>query len=131
MVRRGENMPPSQPPSPLVKSLALRVAQPALLILGVLCGSRIINLVQIVGGQRSAMRSCGRHRGDPLAQLPPTARRVIDGGPRSARKEIARDMNISQATVKFHVSHIFQKLDVGSRTEAVASALQLGIVSQT
>jgi DNA-binding NarL/FixJ family response regulator len=44
-------------------------------------------------------------------------------------KEIARDLTLSEATVRFHVAHIFQKLDVGSRTEAVTKALQLGIVT--
>jgi len=43
-------------------------------------------------------------------------------------KEIARDLTISQQTVKSHVIHIFQKLDASDRTEAVAIALRRGMV---
>lgn len=45
-----------------------------------------------------------------------------------ANKEIARDLHIGQQTVKTYVSHIFDKLGVHSRTQAVAHALRLGLV---
>jgi NarL family two-component system response regulator LiaR len=41
-----------------------------------------------------------------------------------SNKEIARRLVVSQSTVKFHVSTILAKLAAGSRTEAVAIALQ-------
>ena len=40
-------------------------------------------------------------------------------------KQIAFDLNITEATVKAHVSAILQKLDVSSRTQAVILAQQL------
>lgn len=43
-------------------------------------------------------------------------------------KEIAGSLTISERTVKFHVSAILAKLQVGNRTEAVTRAAQLGLV---
>ncbi|MEU6545026.1 response regulator transcription factor [Streptomyces sp. NPDC046859] len=45
-----------------------------------------------------------------------------------ANKEIARELRIGEQTVKTYVSHIFDKLGVHSRTQAVAHALRLGLV---
>jgi DNA-binding NarL/FixJ family response regulator len=43
-------------------------------------------------------------------------------------KEIAAALNITQRTVKFHVSSILRKLGAGNRTEALASAARLGLI---
>ncbi len=43
-------------------------------------------------------------------------------------KEIASKLYISTQTVKTHIAHIFEKLGVKDRTEAVASALRRGLV---
>ncbi len=43
-------------------------------------------------------------------------------------KEIAAALQISERTVKFHVSGILAKLNAGNRTEAVALAAQRGLV---
>jgi DNA-binding NarL/FixJ family response regulator len=43
-------------------------------------------------------------------------------------KEIARVIGRTEETVKIHVKHLMQKLDVEDRTEAVTLALQRGII---
>ena len=44
-------------------------------------------------------------------------------------KEIASVLNIAEVTVKLHVSHVLEKLNVKDRTEAATAALKRGIIS--
>jgi len=46
-----------------------------------------------------------------------------------SNKEMARDLQIAEDTIKTHVKHILAKLRVQSRTQAVLSAIRLGLVS--
>ena len=46
-----------------------------------------------------------------------------------SNKEIAHTLALSENTVKSHVAHIYEKLSVSTRTEAVTAALKLGILS--
>jgi DNA-binding NarL/FixJ family response regulator len=52
--------------------------------------------------------------------------RLLVGGRRN--REIARSLDITEGTVKLHVSSILGKLGAADRTEAVTVALQRGIV---
>lgn len=52
-------------------------------------------------------------------------RLVVNG---KANKEIANDLFISEGTVKIHLTHLFEKLEVASRTEAIALAIKRGLV---
>jgi DNA-binding NarL/FixJ family response regulator len=45
-----------------------------------------------------------------------------------ANKEIAATLSVSEDTVKRHVSHILEKLDVNDRAQATAEAIRRGIV---
>jgi len=45
-----------------------------------------------------------------------------------SNKDIADQLSITQSTVKTHITSIFQKLDVTTRTEAVTNALKKGII---
>ena len=51
---------------------------------------------------------------------------LIANGPRNA--EIGQKLYISETTVKTHVTHLFQKLDVRDRVQAVVLAYQAGLV---
>lgn len=48
-----------------------------------------------------------------------------------SNKDIARQLHISEATVKTHLLHIFAKLGVADRTAAVTTALGRGIIRLT
>ncbi|CAN5867590.1 response regulator transcription factor [soil metagenome] len=50
---------------------------------------------------------------------------VARGG---SNKELARELHLSEATVKSHLIHIFDKLGVADRTAAVTVALERGIL---
>ena len=47
----------------------------------------------------------------------------------AANKEIATTLSIGESTAKTHVAHIFEKLEVNKRTEAVTEALRRGIIT--
>jgi len=46
----------------------------------------------------------------------------------ASNKEIAQHLFISEATVKSHLLHIFEKLGAGDRTQAVTLAVQKGLI---
>jgi len=46
-----------------------------------------------------------------------------------ANKQIAVSLNISEHTVKFHLSSMYAKLGASSRTEAVRRGIDLGLIS--
>ena len=54
-----------------------------------------------------------------------TLRLMADG---KSNKEIANELGISERTVKTHLGHLFEKLGVTSRTEAVKIATRRGLV---
>jgi DNA-binding NarL/FixJ family response regulator len=45
-----------------------------------------------------------------------------------SNKQIARSLSITERTVKFHVTSIFGKLEVENRAQAVATAVQRGLL---
>lgn len=64
--------------------------------------------------------------GDPLtAREEEVLRLVVDG---MGNKAIARRLGIAVGTVKSHLKGIFDKLDVGSRTQAICTAERRGLL---
>jgi len=47
----------------------------------------------------------------------------------ASNKSIARRLDISVHTVKFHVGSLLDKLDAAGRTDAVAQAARLGVIN--
>jgi LuxR family maltose regulon positive regulatory protein len=64
---------------------------------------------------------------DPLTARERDVLAMISQG--CSNKRIARTLEISPETVKSHIKHIFLKLEVGTRTEAVFRAVSLKLLS--
>jgi DNA-binding NarL/FixJ family response regulator len=76
-----------------------------------------------------ASRLLGRMRAPAPAALSAREIEVIELVARGhTNKEIARRLHLSEATVKTHLLHIFSKLQVDDRTQAVTTALETGVI---
>lgn len=64
---------------------------------------------------------------DPLTRREEDVLRALGEG--LSNKEIGARLGIAEKTVKVHLGHIFSKLDVYDRTQAVLTARRLGILS--
>jgi two-component system, NarL family, response regulator LiaR len=64
---------------------------------------------------------------DPLTPRETEVLRLLAHG--LANKEIARDLEIGEKTVKTHVSNILSKLGVLSRTQAALQAVRMGLIA--
>ncbi|MBD2517918.1 response regulator transcription factor [Nostoc sp. FACHB-973] len=66
---------------------------------------------------------------NPVQSLTPREIEVLTMlGSGLGNKAIAKRLHISEHTVKFHLSSIFQKLSVSTRTEAVTAAVRIGLI---
>jgi two-component system, NarL family, nitrate/nitrite response regulator NarL len=64
-----------------------------------------------------------------LSSLSPREREILRGiATGASNKEIARECNIAETTVKIHVQHILRKLDVSSRVHAAVIATEIGLL---
>lgn len=63
---------------------------------------------------------------EPLTDREMDVLRLLAQG--KSNKEISQALNIAEQTVKTHVSHILDKLDVPSRTQAALYAIRAGLV---
>jgi two-component system, NarL family, response regulator LiaR len=65
-------------------------------------------------------------RADLLTERETEVLRLVAQG--RSNKEISQALNITEQTVKTHVSHILDKLEVPSRTQAALHAIRIGLV---
>ncbi|MEW2422612.1 response regulator transcription factor [Streptomyces nigra] len=74
----------------------------------------------------SAVRTPRRERGEPLSAREREVLALVARG--TSNREIARELFISEATVKTHLTHLYAKLGVNDRAAAVATAYERGIL---
>ncbi|GAA1055391.1 DNA-binding response regulator [Agromyces luteolus] len=101
----------------------------------ILAGIRSVAAGETVLAPSIAAKLVARVRtGATAAAAPPPAlsprelevlRLVADG---RSNPEIGRALHIGEATVKTHLIHVFEKLEVGDRTRAVTRAMELGLL---
>lgn len=84
---------------------------------------------------QKVIRHAVRHLAKPVPLIPTGSitsqeMRVLKLAARGlSNKIIAQELDISERTVKAHLGEIFSKLNVASRTEAVITALRMGILT--
>ena len=79
---------------------------------------------------RFAHTESRHHTGDALDQLTERELEVLRMAARGlSNRDIARELSISIRTVQTHLSNVFNKMGVGSRTEAVMHGLKTGLIT--
>jgi len=90
--------------------------------------SLVSDALALLASSGSATRGSETHPlGEPLSE---SERRVLRYLPTNlSKQEIARELCVSVHTVKTHVHHVYSKLDVHCRREAVTRARALGLLA--
>lgn len=110
---------------------ALQMGAMAYLVKSVQREELILAIRKAAAGQRHISPEVAARLADRVGRSQLSAReldvlRLLVGGTRN--RVIASTLDITEGTVKLHVSSILSKLGVADRTEAVTVALQRGIV---
>ena len=112
------------------RGLLLRDVDEAALLMALAAVSHGLAVVDPVLTPTFSHQTHGDSLSPSPAELSPREMEVLgliaEGLP---NKAIARDLNISEHTVKFHVNAILGKLGAQSRTEAVTRATRMGLIS--
>ena len=78
-------------------------------------------------GRRSSVAVPTRDQADPLTAREREVLQLVSQG--LSNKLIARELQVSEHTVKFHVSSIFAKLGAASRTDAISRGARQGLIT--
>ena len=110
---------------------ALQGGAMAYLVKSVAREELVLTIRKAAAGRRHVPPEVAARLADRVSHATLSAReldvlRLLVGGKRN--REIASALDITEGTVKLHVSSILGKLDVADRTEAVTVALQRGLV---
>jgi two-component system, NarL family, response regulator YdfI len=84
-------------------------------------------IARSVGVRESSPESSATAPGQSLSPREAEILNLLASG--LGNKEVAWRLRLSEHTVKFHVTSIFNKLGVSSRAEAVASGMRRGLIS--
>ena len=85
---------------------------------------------QVMGKLLQGLRQMSNSDGSsPVALTKTEIRVLVFLGSGMANKEIAAKMECSVKTIKNHLNAVFQKLEVGNRTEAVVKGIEMGLIS--
>lgn len=86
--------------------------------------SLVADLIRLSGRRESSSEDSPI---EPLTAREMEVIQLMAGG--LANKQIALALGISEHTVKFHLSSLYAKLGISSRTEAVKRGIELGLIS--
>ncbi len=90
--------------------------------------SRLVTEVRRFLAEPGALPAAVESKALPLEELTPRERDVLDRIAEGLNNtEIARSLKLSAKTVRNHISHIFDKLDVKHRYQAIVLARQAGL----
>lgn len=117
---RGWGIVSPDAPAPELQAAVVAAAQ-GLVVLPLAVAGQVV-------AQRSAIQAVvGESLHEPLTGRERDVLGLISQG--LPNKLIARQLSISEHTVKFHVSSIYTKLGASSRTDAVSKGARLGLIS--
>ena len=78
--------------------------------------------------KRATIAPAGEHKASELlSERESEVLKLVTSG--MSNKEIAENLFLSQRTIKAHLTNIFNKLNVASRSEAIVKGLQWGLVT--
>jgi two-component system NarL family response regulator len=110
---------------------ALQAGAKAYILKDIAAGALVACIRAVLAGKTYLAPSAAAKLAERVTQVQLTPRelaamRLVASG--SSNKEIATALDISERTVKSHLAHLFEKLQVTSRTEAVRVATRRGLV---